>query len=91
MIFLRATADVYEQARATMDAVRGLPSKGQLTSFTPAADAPTDGEGRVYLALRESDTTAPGANQTIADMVAAGYVEVVTEADYRASLPQVKP
>jgi acetyl/propionyl-CoA carboxylase alpha subunit len=88
MIFLRAFAAVYEQARAAMDAARGLPSKGQVTSFTPAASAPTDAQGRVYLALRESDTTAPGADQMIADMVQAGYVEVVTEAEYMAALPQ---
>jgi acetyl/propionyl-CoA carboxylase alpha subunit len=88
MIFLRASAAVYEQARAAMDAARGLPAKGQLTSFTPAASAPTDAQGRVYLALRESDTTAPGADQMIADLVTAGYVEVVTEADYMAALPQ---
>jgi len=88
MIFLRSTPEVYEQARAAMDAARGLPAKGQVTSFTPAAQAPTDGQGRVYLALRESDTTAPGADQMIADMVTAGYVEVVAEADYMAALPQ---
>jgi hypothetical protein len=33
-------------------------------------------------------TTAPGADQMIADMVTAGYVEVVAEADYMAALPQ---
>jgi acetyl/propionyl-CoA carboxylase alpha subunit len=88
MIYLRASFAVYEQARAAMDAARGLPANGQITSFTPAADAPTDAQGRVYLALRESDTTAPGADQMIADMVQAGYVEFVTEADYMAALPQ---
>ena len=71
-----------------MDAARGLPSKGQVTSFTPAAQAPTDDQGRVYLALRESDTTAPGADQMIADMVTAGHVEIVAEADYQAAMSQ---
>jgi hypothetical protein len=88
MIYLRASAAVYEQARAAMDAARGLPAKGQLTSFTPAADAPTDGQGRVYLALRDSDTTADGASELLGQLIQAGHVEIVSASDYAAALPQ---
>jgi hypothetical protein len=89
MIYLRATAEVYEYARATVDAARGLPARGQVTSFTPAADAPTDEQGRVYLALRESDLTADGAD-LLPGLLSGGMVEEITEAQYQAALPQVE-
>jgi hypothetical protein len=65
-----------------MDAARGLPAKGQATSFLPAADAPADAQGRVYLALRDSDTTAPGAAELLTSLIASGSVEQITAAEY---------
>jgi hypothetical protein len=87
MIYLRASTEVYEAARAQMDAARGLPAKGQLTSFPPAANAVKDGQGRCLLGLRESDLTAPGADGMLADLLASGAVEQIDEATYRAAMP----
>lgn len=87
MIYLRSSPAVYEAARSQMDAARGLPSRGQVTSFTPAAEAPTDAAGTVYLALRQSDLTAPGADPLLASLVASGAVEEITAAEYAAVLP----
>jgi hypothetical protein len=85
MIFLRSTPEIYESARAAMDVARGLPSRGQVTSFSPAAEAPTDENGRVYLALRDSDLAATGAGDLLTPLVQAGHVEIVDEATYRTA------
>jgi hypothetical protein len=85
VIYLRSTAEIYEQARAAMDNARGLPAKGQVTSFVPAAQAPSDDAGRVHLALRDSDLTAPGADDLLHSLLASGAVEQVTKAEYDAA------
>lgn len=86
MIYLRATPAVYEQARAQMDAARGLPANGQITSFSPAISAPTDAHGRVMLGLRESDLTAPGAEGLLEQLLASGAVEEIDAATYQAAM-----
>lgn len=91
MIYLRSNAVVYEAARAQMDAARGLPSRGQMTSFTPAASAPTDAQGRVMLGLRESDLTAPGAEGLLEQLMASGAVEEIDAATYLAAMPAPSP
>lgn len=87
MIYLRSTAAIYETARAQMDAARGLPANGQVTSFMPAASAPADSQGRVLLGLRESDLTAPGAGDMLSQLLASGAVEQITAAVYLAAVP----
>jgi len=47
MIYLRSTVEVYEAARAAMDTARGLPAKGQTTSFTPAVQTYAIAQGLV--------------------------------------------
>jgi hypothetical protein len=87
MMYLRATVEVYEAARSQMDAARGLPARGQVTSFDPADVAPQDGDGRVVLALRNSDLTATGADALLPQLLAAGLVEEITAEQYAAVLP----
>lgn len=87
MLYLRATTAVYEAARAQMDAARGLPARGQVTSFNPLSLAPKDAQGRAMLGLRESDLTATGADTLLADLLASGLVEVIDEATYRQAVP----
>jgi hypothetical protein len=87
MIYLRATAAVYEAARAQIDAERGLPARGQVTSFDPAVIAPTDSDGMVMLGLRESDLAATGADSLLASLMASGLVEEITAEQYAAALP----
>jgi hypothetical protein len=91
MMYLRATVEVYEAARAQMDAARGLPARGQVTSFDPADVAPRDGDGRVVLALRDSDLTATGVDSLLPQLIAAGLVEQITAEQYAAVLPVVEP
>lgn len=85
MIYLRTHTDVYEAARAQIDAARGLPSRGQVTSFDAAATAPKDTSGRVLLGLRESDLTASGAEELLSHLLSAGLVEIIDEETYRQS------
>lgn len=91
MIYLRTTLDVYEQARASMDAARGLPANGQLTSFCPAATASRDAQGRVMLGLRNSDLTAHGAQDLLEQLLASGAVEEINESTYLSAMPAITP
>jgi hypothetical protein len=91
MIYLRATVAVYEAARAQMDAARGLPSRGQITSFDPADIAPRDSDGLVLLALRSSDTTATGAQDLLSQLLSSGAVEEIAESEYQAAIQTPDP
>lgn len=91
MIYLRTTPAVYEQARAQMDAARGLPANGQITSFSPAISAPADAQGRVMLGLRNSDLTAHGAQDLLEQLLASGAVEEINESTYLSAMPAVAP
>jgi hypothetical protein len=82
MMYLRASVEVYEQARVLVDGLRGLPKNGQTTSFSPASEAPHDTFGRVYLVLRESDFVETGLQSLLSDLVESGQVQSVSEQEY---------
>lgn len=90
MRFFRSTDAVYEQVRATLDAAWGLPNAlGTTTCIEPAATAPHDSQGRVLLAVRDEFCSFPAAAEMLPQLLASGAVEEITEADYRAAMPQV--
>jgi hypothetical protein len=86
--FFRSNDAVYESIRAQLDAAYGYPSveTKTLTSITPAADAPHDSHGRVYLAISADycDYNLPA--ELLPQLLAIGAVEEITEADYQAAI-----
>jgi hypothetical protein len=60
-----------------------------LTCFDPAAVAPRDAAGRLLLAVREEFATWEPAATLLPQLLASGAVEEISEATYRAALPQV--
>lgn len=88
--FFRGAVATYEAIRADLDAAWGLPNdKGTATCISPAASAPKDSQGRVLLAVNDEFATWQPAATMLPQLLASGAVEEISEAVYRAALPQV--
>jgi hypothetical protein len=86
--FRTADASMYEQIRLGLDAAWGHPTAGTVTCIDPAAVAPHDAQGRILLAVKPEFTEFPAAAAMLPDLLASGQVVEITDAEYRASLPQ---
>lgn len=93
MRYFRANADVYEQARQTLDAAWGHPTADGLTvtCIRPAAIAPRDSQGRIVLAVHDEFCTFSVAAELLPQLLASGAVEEIDAATYAAALPVVAP
>jgi hypothetical protein len=87
--FRAVTAGVCEAIRAELDAAYGYPSGGTVTSITPAAAAPVDAEGRVYLMASQAECEYPAVAERLPGLLASSAVEEVTAADWDALFPQL--
>jgi hypothetical protein len=87
--FRTADEAMYEQVRIGLDAAWGHPNGNTLTCIDPAAVAPRDAQGRILLAVKPEFTEFPAAAAMLPDLLASGQVVEITEAEYRAALPQV--
>jgi len=88
MRYFRSTAAVYESIRAQLDAAYGYPNAETktLTSITPAADAPHDEQGRVYLAIAADYCEYNLPAELLPQLLASGAVEEITQAEYQAAV-----
>lgn len=91
MRYFRALPAVYAEICAQLDAAYGYPNAETKTERTLplVGDLPTDSQGRVYLAVSAAycDYILPG--QMLPDLLSSGAVTELTEAQYRAAVPQV--
>jgi hypothetical protein len=91
--FFRSNDAVYESIRSQLDAAYGYPNAETktLTSITPAADAPHDSHGRVYLAIASDycDYNLPA--ELLPQLIANRAVEEITEAEYQAAVQTPDP
>jgi hypothetical protein len=85
--FRAATAAVYEAIRAELDAAYGYPSGGTVTAITPAAEAPVDGAGRVYLLASQAECEYPAVAERLPGLLASGAVAEVTASEWDALFP----
>lgn len=85
--FLTASDEIYEQARLTLDAAWGHPNEATktVTCIDPAAVAPRDAQGRIVLAVLESFCEFTVAADLLPQLLAAGVVEEIDKATYRAA------
>ena len=91
MRYFRSTNDVYEQARAALDAAWGLPNNlGTATCIEPAATAPHDQQGRIVLAVDDEFVTWEPAATLVPQLLASGAVQEITEAEYRAAAARLQ-
>jgi len=89
--FRTADAVFYESIRLQLDAAWGHPTADgkTVTCFDPAAVAPRDAAGRLLLAVHDEFATWEPAATLLPQLLASGAVEEISEAAYRAALPQV--
>jgi hypothetical protein len=89
MRYFRATAAVYEQARAALDTAWGLPNDtGTVTCIEPAATAPRDPQGRIVLAVDDSFCAYTVAVDLLPQLLASGAVEEIEAATYMAAVSE---
>lgn len=91
--YFRSSVAVYEAVRAQLDAAWGYPSPDgkTLTAITPASHAVTDAGGRVHLVVDANYCDYVLPSQLLPQLLSAGAVEEISEATYRAALPQPGP
>ena len=90
--YFRATASVYGQIAAQLDAAYGYPNAQTKTirAIPLASDLPTDLEGRVYLAVDAEYCDYVLPSELLPELLASGAIEEVDAATYSA-LPQPEP
>ena len=87
--FFRAAPAIYADICAQLDAAYGYPNAATKTerSLPLAADLPSDGQGRVYLAISAEYCDYNLPSELLPQLIAAGLVEEITAAQYAAVLP----
>jgi hypothetical protein len=91
MRYFRASDDVYEQARLTLDSAWGHPTADGLTvtCIRPAATAPRDSQGRIILAVHNEFCAFSVAAELLPQLLSSGAVAEIDAATYMAALPVV--
>lgn len=89
MRFFKSDSEsVYEQARLSLDAAWGLPNGyGTATCIDPASVAPRDANGMILLAVDDAFCEYAEAAEMLPQLLASSAVEEITEAEYRAAMP----
>lgn len=88
--FFKSDAATYEQMRLSLDATWGHgEGTGTITCFEPAATAPRGSDGLLVLAVRAEFCEYEAVSSLLPSLMASGAVVEISEAEYRASMPQV--
>ncbi len=89
--YLRASPSVYAGVCQQLDAAYGYPNAETKTlrSLPLVSDLPSDGQGRVYLAVSADYCDYNLPSELLPQLIAAGLVEEITAAQYAAVLPPV--
>jgi len=93
MRYFRSTPAVYADICAQLDAAYGYPNEATKTLRTLplVADLPSDGQGRVYLAISAAYCDYNLPSELLPQLIAAGLVEEITAAQYASVLPADSP
>jgi hypothetical protein len=93
MRYFRAAPAVYADICAQLDAAYGYPNADTKTerSLPLAVDLPSDGQGRVYLAISAEYCDYNLPSELLPQLIAAGLVDEITAWQYAAVLPSVGP
>jgi hypothetical protein len=93
MRFFRSTPAVYADICGQLDAAYGYPNAETKTlrSLPLAADLPSDGQGRLCLAVSADYCDYNLPSELLPQLIAAGLVDEITAEQYAAVLPNVGP
>lgn len=89
MRYFRSTPAVYADICAQLDAAYGYPNAKTKTERTLplASQLPSDGQGRVYLAISSDYCDYNLPSEMLPQLIAAGLVDEITAEQYGAVLP----
>jgi hypothetical protein len=87
--YFRSTPAVYVDVCAQLDAAWGYPNAETKTlrALPLAEELPADDEGRVYLSVAAEYCDYILPSQLLPELIAAGLVEELSEAEYAVVLP----
>lgn len=86
--FLKAGPSVYESMRAQVDAAWGYPTAHTQTAIPQAADQNKDASGDCIIGVKAEWCEWEPVATLLPQMIAAGQIKEITEAEYWASMPQ---
>jgi len=91
MRYFRSTPAVYATICQQLDEAYGYPNAETKTLRTLplASELPSDAQGRVYLAVSDEYCEYVLPSQLLPKLLASGAVEAVTQAQYKALMPQI--
>ena len=86
--YFRSLPDVYAAISAQLDAAYGYPNAATKThsALPPALELPTDGQGRVYVAIAAEYCDYVLPSQLLPELLQSGTVEEIGQAEYEAAL-----
>ena len=84
--FFKATPEVYESMRAQIDAAWGYPTPHTQTSIPPAAEQHRASDGDCVMGVKVEWCGWEPVATLLPQLVAAGQVEEISEADYWAAV-----
>lgn len=89
--YFRSSPAVYVGICQQLDAAYGYPNAQTKTAraLPIAADLPSDGQGRVYLAVSQEYCDYILPSEMLPELLGSGVVEEVTQAQYEELLPPV--
>jgi hypothetical protein len=87
--YFRSSPAVYVGICQQLDAAYGYPNAQTKTAraLPIAADLPSDGQGRVYLAVSQEYCDYILPSEMLPELLGSGVVEEVTQAQYEELLP----
>jgi hypothetical protein len=86
--FLKAAPAVYESMRAQIDAAWGYPTPHTQTCIPPAAEQFKAADGDCIMGVKAEWCGWEPVATLLPEMIAAGLVKEISEADYWAAMPQ---
>ena len=91
MRYFRSKPAVYASICEQLDSAYGYPNAETKTLRTLplGSDLPSDAQGRVYLAVSDEYCQYVLPSQMLPQLLASGAVEEVSEAQYKALMPQM--
>lgn len=86
--FFKAAPAVYEAVRAQVDAAWGYPTAYTQTAIPPAAEQNKAADGDCLIGVKIEWTTWEPVATVLPQLLAAGQIAEISEADYWAAMQQ---
>jgi hypothetical protein len=86
--FFKASPDVYESLRSEIDAAWGYPTEYTQTCIPPAAEQFKAADGDCIMGVKAEWCGWEPVATLLPEMIAAGLINEISEAEFWAAMPQ---